>query len=95
MTVFSGKSLHYKLVGYFFLSAVVFIGIISFIFFRVEVNHANSKAETMINQLIDTVQIDVAIAVYTNDSKVAEVLAKEVAEGLLHNDVVHKSGDYG
>jgi diguanylate cyclase (GGDEF)-like protein/PAS domain S-box-containing protein len=98
MTVFSGKCLHYKLVGYFFLSAVVFIGIISFIFFRVEVNHANSKADLMINQLIDTVQIDVAIAVYTNDSKVAEVLANEVAEGLLHNDVVHKvaiTGDNG
>ncbi len=98
MKVLSGKNLHYKLVGYYLLVAVIFIGIISFIFFRIEINHAGSKAEVMINQLIDTVENDAAIAVYTNDPATARALANNVVEGLLHNDVVHEvviTGDNG
>jgi diguanylate cyclase (GGDEF)-like protein/PAS domain S-box-containing protein len=98
MKVFSGKNIHYKLAGYFFLSAVVFIGIISSIFFSIEINHANDKAEVMINQLIATVKNDVAIAVYSNDPATANALASNVVDGLLHNDVVHKvviTGDNG
>jgi diguanylate cyclase (GGDEF)-like protein/PAS domain S-box-containing protein len=86
MNIFTAKNLHYKLVGYLFLAAIVFISIATFISFRLEINHANQKAEVMINQLIDTIESTAAIAVYANNSQIA----KEVLEGLLRNDVVHK-----
>lgn len=98
MKVFSGKNLHYKFIGYFILSAVIFIGILSFIIFHVEINHANDKAEIKINQLMDAVENNVAIAVYTHDPAIATALIKESVTGLLHNDVVHKvaiTGDNG
>lgn len=87
MKVFSSKNLHYKLIVYLFLSALVFISIATFISFRIEINHANDKAEVMINQLIDTVETTAAIAVYSNNSQIA----KDVLDGLLRNDVVHKA----
>lgn len=86
MTLFSNKSLHYKLVSYGFLSALVFLCIITFVSFHLEVNNANHKAKVMINQLMDTVETTAAIAVYANNSQIAN----DVLDGLLHNDVVHK-----
>jgi diguanylate cyclase (GGDEF)-like protein/PAS domain S-box-containing protein len=86
MNIFNAKNLHYKLVGYIFLAALVFISIATFISFRLEIDHANQKAEVMINQLMDTVEPTAAIAVYANNSQIAE----DVLKGLLRNDVVHK-----
>jgi diguanylate cyclase (GGDEF)-like protein/PAS domain S-box-containing protein len=94
MKVFFGKSLHFKIVSYIFLAAVVFICIVTFVFFRIEMDHANDKARTMINQLIDTIEPTAQIAVYANNAQIA----KDVLDGLLHNDVVHKAvitGDKG
>ncbi|MDD1616658.1 MAG: PAS/PAC sensor-containing diguanylate cyclase [Methylococcaceae bacterium NSP1-2] len=94
MKLFRTKNLHYKLVSYIFLAALVFIGVVTFISFRLEINHANQKAEIMINQLMDTVEGTAAIAVYANNSQIA----KDVLDGLLRNDVVNKAviiGDEG
>ena len=79
MKVFFGKNLHFKIVSYVFLAAIVFISIASFVFFRIEIDHANDKARTMINQLIDTIEPTAQIAVYANNSQIAN----EVLEGLL------------
>lgn len=87
MQIFTTKNLHYKLVGYIFLAAIVFICIVTFISFRIEINYANQKAEVMINQLMDTVEGTAAIAVYANNAQIA----KDVLEGLLRNDVVYKA----
>jgi diguanylate cyclase (GGDEF)-like protein/PAS domain S-box-containing protein len=94
MKLFSVKNIYFKLVSYIFLAAVVFIGIVTFIFFRIEIDRANSKAELMISQLIDTIEPTAAIAIYANNSQIA----KEVLDGLTRNDVVYKAsirGDQG
>jgi diguanylate cyclase (GGDEF)-like protein/PAS domain S-box-containing protein len=80
------NKLCYKLISYIALAAVVFISLISVIFFHISVGHTNSKAEQMINQLIDTVEYTASIAAYTSNSEIAQ----DVLNGLLRNDVVHK-----
>jgi diguanylate cyclase (GGDEF)-like protein/PAS domain S-box-containing protein len=87
MKLFSSKNLHHKLIIYIFLAALVFIGIATFISFRIEMNHANEKAAIMINQLIETVEPTAAIAVYSNNAQIAQ----DVLDGLLRNDVVYKA----
>lgn len=87
MNLFSGKNLHHKLLGYIFLATFVFTSIATFISFRIEMDHANQKAEVMIDQLIDTVEPTAAIAVYSNNVQIAE----DVLNGLLRNNVVHKA----
>jgi diguanylate cyclase (GGDEF)-like protein/PAS domain S-box-containing protein len=87
MKLFAVKSLYFKLVSYLFLVAIVFISLATFIFFRIEIERADNQAALMINQLIDTIEPTAAVAVYANNSHIAQ----EVLDGLLRNDVVYKA----
>lgn len=87
MKLLNGKNLHHKLIFYIFLAALIFISVVTFISFRIEMNHANQKAAIMINQLIDTIEPTAAIAVYSNNAQIAQ----DVLNGLLRNDVVYKA----
>lgn len=87
MKLLNGKNLHHKLIFYIFLAALIFISVVTFISFRIEMNHANQKAAIMINQLIETIEPTAAIAVYSNNAQVAQ----DVLNGLLRNDVVYKA----
>jgi diguanylate cyclase (GGDEF)-like protein/PAS domain S-box-containing protein len=87
MKVFNSDSVYVQLLSYLFLAAIVFISVISFVSFHVELNNANSKAELMVNQIIDTIEPSVSAAVYKNDA----LAAKEILKGLVHNDVIQKA----
>ena len=87
MKIFNSHSVYVQLLSYLFLAAIVFISVISFVSFHVELNNANSKAELMVHQIIDTIESSVSAAVYKNDA----LAAKEILKGLVHNDVVQKA----
>lgn len=87
MKIFSSRYIYYQLMACIFLVAVIFIAIATVISLRIEIHHAHHKAEVMINQLIATIEPTAKVAVYANNTQIAQ----DVLEGLLHNDVVYKA----
>ena len=79
------KHLHHKLVIYILCSAIVIAGVAVSFSFMMEFNRSKAHAEVMLTQLMDTVEKTAAIAAYSRD----KVIAKDVIDGLLRNDIVH------
>lgn len=79
--------LHHKLVIYVLSSAILLAAIAVTLSFITEFNRSKSQTEIMLNQLMDTVENTAAIAAYSRDS----VIANDVINGLLRNDIVYKA----
>lgn len=80
------KRLHHKLILYVLLIAG-FLGIIVVVVsFFIEFNHSEQQTESMLEQLLDTVEPMAASAAYSYD----KIVANEVVDGLLRNAMVHK-----
>lgn len=81
------KRLHHKLVFYV-LSCVIFLAAIAVtLSFITEFNRSKIQTEVMLTQLMDTVESTAAIAAYTHNN----IIAEDVINGLLRNDVVYKA----
>ena len=79
--------LHHKLFIYtLFFATFLAVIAVAFSFFS-EFNHSKNKTKIMLTQLMDTVESTAAIAAYTHD----RIIANDVIDGLLRNDIVHKA----
>lgn len=79
--------LHHKLV-IFILSSAIFVAVIATsLSYITEYNHSKRQTEVMLLQLMDTVESTAAIAAYTRD----KVIAEDVINGLLRNEIVYKA----
>ncbi len=88
------KRLHHQLSIYTLFFAA-FLAVITIIFsFTTEYYHSKNKTSIILTQLMDTVESTAAIAAYTHD----RIIADDVINGLLRNDIVYKvsiSSDQG
>ncbi len=81
------RSLNNKLLSYIALSTVIILVLASFVSFVIQYERSKINSVTMINQLIDTVEETVTVAVYSKNQQIA----KDVLKGLLKNDVIHNA----
>lgn len=79
------KHLHHKLVIYVLCSAIFIAGIAVSFSFITEFNRSEERTKIVLNQLMDTVEKTAAIAAYSRD----RVIAKDMIDGLLRNDIVY------
>ena len=80
------RQLHYKLMSYVCMAISLFALIIISLSFFLILEYSKEKTILMIEQLMDTVETTASIAVYTNNS----VIANDMVVGLLRNDSVFK-----
>lgn len=80
------KSLNHKLLVSVIAVGVSFASIAAVISFCFEFDRSSGKTQTMVSQLIDTVEGTAAIAAYTSNQEIGN----DVIHGLLRNDIVQK-----
>lgn len=81
------RYLYHKLAKSVFWVALLFAALTSVLFFLTEFKRSNEKTVLMINQLLDTVENNAAVAAYSNNSHIGN----DVLKGLLRNDIVHEA----
>ena len=81
------QSINQKLLKSVIVVAIFLAVFSSMISFIIELDRSNKQTESMLNQLLDTVEDTAAIAAFSNNKQIAE----DVLKGLLKNDIVYKA----